>query len=280
MSPSAQSADSPLSWGRALALVPTFYGSLLVGSIAKQALGIPAPISREVTAAIMFASMFAWWLVVAAPRPPAVRATMGRPLELADCGRALVAGLAVSCLGFVDLMSTNFGELWRAAQSGGTATIRLTGRGPGNWLGLLNLVVVAPLVEELVFRRTLFRAWRARYNPIAALLASSVVFGVLHQLAVVSFIAGVTFALLYTRTRSLWTSVLAHGVTNGCAAALGGLHYFWASPQLVLGGTLAYCTFALSLLIALGAWLHFMIGSWRTLDAPLSPDSQRATSAA
>jgi membrane protease YdiL (CAAX protease family) len=57
------------------------------------------------------------------------------------------------------------------------------------------------LVEELVFRGTLFRAWRARWNPVLALLASSALFGVLHPQKVTTFAAAVTFALLYTRTR-------------------------------------------------------------------------------
>lgn len=50
--------------------------------------------------------------------------------------------------------------------------MRLAGSAPAHLVALLFLVVVAPLVEELVFRGTLFRAWRARWNPGVALLAS------------------------------------------------------------------------------------------------------------
>jgi hypothetical protein len=59
--------------------------------------------------------------------------------------------------------------------------------------------------------------------------------------------------------------------------AVGGLHYFWASPQLVLKGSVEYGAFALILLIAIGAWLHFVIRSWRTLGAPLPSGSVPAT---
>jgi hypothetical protein len=75
-------------------------------------------------------------------------------------------------------------------------------------------VLVAPLVEELVFRGTLFRAWRARWNPVLALLASSLLFGALHTLQLAAFLTAVTFALLYTRTCSLWAKLLAHCLNN------------------------------------------------------------------
>jgi membrane protease YdiL (CAAX protease family) len=139
---------------------------------------------------------------------------------------------------------------------------------------------VAPLVEELVFRGTLFRAWRARWNPVPALLASSVLFGVIHPLKLSTFLAAVTYTLLYTRTRSLWASVLTHSLHNGTLAVLGALHYFWASPQLVLNGPMAHGAFALILLIGTGVSIYFVIKSWRTLSAPLSPDPLPATSAA
>jgi len=167
----------------------------------------------------------------------------------------------------------------RAASSGGTSTVRLTGPDPANLVKLLFLVVVAPLVEELVFRGTLFRAWRARWNPVLALLASSVLFGALHPQKLASFFTAVTFVLLYTRTRSLWASVLAHSLSNAVVAAVGGLHYFWKAPQLVLDGPVAYGAFALILLIGIGAWLHFVITSWPTLGAALPPDPVTATSA-
>ena len=68
--------------------------------------------------------------------------------------------------------------------------------------------------------------------------------------------------------------------TNASLYVVGALHYFWGSPQLVLNGALAYGVFALTLLIGIGAWLHFVNTSRRTLGAPLSPDSVPAPSAA
>ncbi|HEU4579860.1 MAG TPA: type II CAAX endopeptidase family protein [Polyangiaceae bacterium] len=277
--PPPQSFDHRLSQIKAWTLVPTFYGPILAWAIIKHWLAVSTYVSLQVTDAITNAALLIWWIVLAAPRPYSVRGTMGRPLDVAGWRQVLVAFLAVYCLSWIELLSVNFRDLWRAASSGGSSTIHLTGADPANLLGLLFLVLVAPLVEELVFRRTLFRAWRERWNPVLALMASSALFGVLHPLKLSSFLAAVTFALLYTRTRSLWASVLAHSLGNGTVAVLGALHYFWASPQLVLNGAVAHGLFALVLLSGAGVWLHFVIKTWRTLGAPLSPDLPRAMSA-
>jgi hypothetical protein len=94
-----------------------------------------------------------------------------------------------------------------------------------------------------------------------------------------AFLTGLTYALLYTRTRSLWANVLAHSLHNSALAAIGALHYFWPSPRIRLNGPVAYGALALTLLFGTGVWIHFVIKSWGTLGAPLSPDSP-ATSAA
>jgi len=93
-------------------------------------------------------------------------------------------------------------------------------------------------------------------------------------------LVALTFTLVYTRTRSLWASVLTHSLGNGTIVALGTLHYFWASPKLVLNGPVAHGAFALALLLGTGAWIHFVIKSWRTLGAPLPPDSVPAAAVA
>jgi membrane protease YdiL (CAAX protease family) len=277
VSPPPQSFENRLSRLKAWTLIPTYYGPLLAGAFIGRALGVSVDVSRQVTEAMMIASLLVWWLVRAAPRPYSVRATMGPPLNLAGYGQVLVAALAVYCLGFMELLAVNGRDLPQVVSSGGTFTMNLTGPDPTDVVGLLFSIVLAPLVEELVFRGTLFRAWRARWNPGLALLASSVLFGALHPQKVTSFFTAVTFVLLYTRTGSLWANVLAHSLSNAMVAAIGALHYFGASPQLVLNGPVAYGAFALTLLLGIGAWLHFVIKSWRTLGAPLSPDSVAAT---
>jgi membrane protease YdiL (CAAX protease family) len=268
-----QSFEGRLSRVRAWTLIPAFLGPPIAWAFIEQDRGISEYVSRQVNDALLYATLLAWWLVLAAPRPYSARASMGRPLNRAGFGLVMVALLGVSCLSIIWLLASYCRDLPRVASIGGTYIIELTGPDPSNLVALLFSVAVAPLVEELVFRATLFRGWRVRWSPVLALVVSSVLFGAIHSERVAAFLTGMTYTLLYTRTRSLWANVLAHSLNNAAMIALGALHYFWASPQIRLSGPVAYGAFALILLIGTGAWIHFVIKSWRTLGAPLPPDS-------
>ncbi len=279
-----QHFEVALSRVRTWKLIPVVLVPIVVLACIQEGRGVSP--DAEVTSAyyqvgltIMMAALLGWWLAVV-PRPYSysVRATMGRRLTLAGCKLVMVAALSLSCLRFLGIAKV--GNLLRTASSGGVYVIKLTGIDPSHGVALALLVVVTPLVEEVVFRGALFRGWRVRWSPVVALLVSSAVFGALHPQGVGAFLLGATYALLYTRTRSLWASVLAHGLNNAMVAALGGLHYFWPSPRIVLDGPVAYGAFLLAALIGVGVWLHFVIGSWRTLGAPISPDSLPTASAA
>lgn len=79
-------------------------------------------------------------------------------------------------------------------------------------------VVMAPLVEETLFRGILFRACRRSLPFWWAAPASGIIFAVGHgQLVAIIPIAllGMTFAFLTRRTGSLWASAAAHAIFNG-----------------------------------------------------------------
>ncbi|MBC5810912.1 MAG: CPBP family intramembrane metalloprotease [Candidatus Eremiobacteraeota bacterium] len=88
---------------------------------------------------------------------------------------------------------------------------------------VLVAVVLAPLIEELLFRVTLFGALR-RYLPIAgAAIVSGVVFGVVHaaaspsQLLTVSVplaLGGIVLAYVYQIARNYWANVITHALFN------------------------------------------------------------------
>jgi membrane protease YdiL (CAAX protease family) len=94
-------------------------------------------------------------------------------------------------------------------------------------LGVLVVVVVAPVVEELVFRGFLLEAFRGRGRR-SAVLVSGVAFSLAHlQLAQFRYylVMGVAFALVYWR-RGLIGSVSAHAGFNGALVlvAVAALH--------------------------------------------------------
>jgi exosortase E/protease (VPEID-CTERM system) len=92
------------------------------------------------------------------------------------------------------------------------------------WMGfrLLGFWVIAPIIEELVFRgyimaRLSKQAVSNENNldfSIVAILISSIIFGVMHSAFIAGFIAGIIFAIVRYRTKSLSEPILAHMVAN------------------------------------------------------------------
>lgn len=78
-------------------------------------------------------------------------------------------------------------------------------------------VVLAPTVEELVFRAGFFRYLRTRIPRWAALVGPACVFGALHNnLASLAqlVVLGVIFSVAYERTGQIGTAIVAHALFN------------------------------------------------------------------
>lgn len=92
---------------------------------------------------------------------------------------------------------------------------------PGVWLRVLALiatVVMAPAVEETLFRGLLFRALGTEMRFWPAAVTSGLLFALVHaQVASLLPITllGIAFAVLTWRTRSVWPSAAAHAAFNG-----------------------------------------------------------------
>jgi membrane protease YdiL (CAAX protease family) len=92
-------------------------------------------------------------------------------------------------------------------------------RGPyGALIAVVSAVVIAPMIEEFVFRVFIFNALlrRMRFAPAAAI--SSLIFGIAHGdplLAVPLALGGVALATVYFRTGCYWSNVLSHALFNG-----------------------------------------------------------------
>lgn len=82
---------------------------------------------------------------------------------------------------------------------------------------ILTLCVLAPIVEEMMFRGVFLRGFLYRYPPWIAIGLSSLIFGLAHidpGHAIDAGAMGVALGWLYYTTRSLWPSILAHAAMN------------------------------------------------------------------
>jgi len=86
---------------------------------------------------------------------------------------------------------------------------------PAEWMrGVVLAGMVGPVLEELVFRGFLYRAWERQWGWIPAMLLTSTVFGLYHANFVPAFVASILYVCIYRRTGSLWACIAAHSLFN------------------------------------------------------------------
>jgi uncharacterized protein len=82
---------------------------------------------------------------------------------------------------------------------------------------VVTICLLAPFLEEMLFRGIILRSFLQQYPRQRAFLYSAALFGLAHlniyQFAV-GFLGGLVLAWLYERTRSLWPCILLHGAYN------------------------------------------------------------------
>ena len=83
-----------------------------------------------------------------------------------------------------------------------------------NAINYLTIVLVAPVLEELFARGILLTRWTVKWGVPRAILASSVVFALLHTNFLGAFCFACAMAILYIRTKSLFIPISLHIVNN------------------------------------------------------------------
>ena len=77
--------------------------------------------------------------------------------------------------------------------------------------------LLAPFLEEMLFRGIILRSFLQQYGRQRAYLYSAALFGLAHlniYQFTIGFLGGILLAWLYERTRSLWPCILLHGAYN------------------------------------------------------------------
>jgi membrane protease YdiL (CAAX protease family)/uncharacterized RDD family membrane protein YckC len=105
--------------------------------------------------------------------------------------------------------------------------------GTSVWLGLLGVAVIAPLVEETLFRGVVFGWMRGGMPLPVAVTGSALVFAAAHALYMQwtllppIFAIGCVLAIVYHYSRSLWPGIVIHASINTVATLallLGAVH--------------------------------------------------------
>lgn len=181
-------------------------------------------LDNSITALVQFGVILATvWLLVGR-RGGGVRHDLGLSVRAADLGYLLAGAACSVVLGAVGSPITT---LWQDRGHGSQAIGQSVKESAG-WSRILMVVVVvviAPVVEEVVFRGIVLRGALRRMPAPAAVLVSGAAFGAVHLIDPTTFPAfpvlmalGVLSAVLAVRSGSLSRSVFLHAGFNALGA--------------------------------------------------------------
>ncbi len=87
----------------------------------------------------------------------------------------------------------------------------------GWWGAFMKVAVVAPVVEELIFRGLILQGFKRNYNNFTAVFVSAILFSLFHlnpwQMPA-TFVLGLLLGWLMIRTNSLILAILGHSINN------------------------------------------------------------------
>lgn len=183
------------------------------------------PLTVAALAASALAALWTWWLRGRRLGSPGAPMPLGRALWL-----AAVAGVLLQAVATGLLLALRDAGLGLSPSNLAPVQSLLKAHLP---LAFLMVAVAAPLGEELFFRHLLLRRFAAAGRPLAGLVLSAAVFGVLHELmpadsgglahfamTAIYVGMGLAFGGLYLWTGRFAAVALAHVVANALALAL------------------------------------------------------------
>ena len=93
-----------------------------------------------------------------------------------------------------------------------------------DFAGYMTVGIIAPFLEEWLFRGIILAALLRRYEPRKAIIWSAVIFGIAHLNPwqfIAAFIIGCAMGWLFWRTRSIWIGIFMHWANNTVGFLLG-----------------------------------------------------------
>ena len=170
--------------------------------------------------------------------------TIGLSIPLIVAGMFFI-NLCSEFIGLPDLMQDTFRAMSR------------------NVFGIISITIMAPLVEELLFRGAIQGYMlRKGMKPLHAILIASAIFGIVHMNPIqipFAFAIGLIFGWLYYRTGSVVPGIVGHFINNSIAClqmATLTEEEFNTKTIEWLGAGLTYALFALSLVVMIGMFLY------------------------
>ena len=201
------------------ALVLVFGSTSVLIKLTGTRLSMPLGVFASVVETIAFGTVLLWgWGKARVPFQTAF------PLRV--MGVSLLGPLLASMIG-VTILDAVVASALRPLVSGSLrqrgGTLWTISSLDGIWSLAFSLLVVAPVIEEFLFRGLILQGFLSRYSVRKSIIGSAVLFGIIHLnvLHVIGITAlGALFSWVFVRTRSLVPCILGHSLHNGLKLSL------------------------------------------------------------
>ena len=130
--------------------------------------------------------------------------------------------------------------------------------------GIVSIVTIGPIAEEVVFRSAIIRTMiYYGIRPWGAIIVSALLFAIVHfnpaQMPF-AFIIGILFAILYVKSRSILPSTVCHILNNGISVIL--MNVFRDQPAVTLtevcgGPGITYPLVALTAIVCFSLYYYY-----------------------
>ncbi|MEL6494045.1 MAG: CPBP family intramembrane glutamic endopeptidase [Cyanobacteria bacterium J06623_7] len=140
-----------------------------------------------------------------------------------------------------------------------------------NTIQVIAIVILAPIVEEILFRGVFFHRWGTKWSVRTAVITSSIIFGCLHFNLLWASLFGLVMCFAYLKTKSLAVPIAMHFLNNFIALGISFWFLWRPNPESTsidaLQSSLGQS--AIATLVA-SIWLIiFCRRHWRLIQKPL-----------
>ena len=144
-------------------------------------------------------------------------------------------GISFFLIGTTICLLANFPSNWISAIlenfgfQGSSQSIPVVPTIPSYIMNALATAVVPPFVEEFLFRGVILSQFR-KYGDVFAVIASALLFGLLHRnfsQIVFAFICGLALGITLVRTNNIWIPLGIHMFVNGFYVLLNIVRFFF-----------------------------------------------------
>ncbi|MCX7884225.1 MAG: CPBP family intramembrane metalloprotease [Caloramator sp.] len=94
------------------------------------------------------------------------------------------------------------------------------------WFSILSVVIIAPILEEIVFRGIILQGFLKNYSITKAIIITAVLFGLFHGNIVQTplvILLGIVLGVIYIKTGSLFMCIVGHVLNNFLALFAGNI---------------------------------------------------------